>query len=254
MALIYHSDYQDYLFNRSEVAALLESAGYPLQALSKDQGKREGEPPEWMRIYAAKSALRVHEAAWVINGKEPPESCPRSTVYDLNIRRTLQAIVDSVKLGDIETKNTDWHIDEEPQTWLVSHQSVIDWCGSVGYEWPLSQFMKPPQVEGETSIASPQHVNHQDKDRLHEEIATLRQEVAELRATVEELRKSVPLHPGSLMGMAIQAQHRYWGNPEESRPKSEVIIQELRKEYGITGAQASAVDKVACPINRNKGS
>lgn len=252
--MAFHSDYHDYLFKSSEIAALLESAGFPLPALTHNTGDQPTPAPQWMRIYAAKSALRTYEAAFILAGKEPPDFYPKTHYIGADERRILRAIEDSVLIGDLDTKNTQWHIDDEPQTWLIDHQSVIEWCQRAGYEWPLSQFIEPAQTDSErrtTPDRPARAISQQDQDVLNMELASLRQEVEDLRTTVEELKKLVPLHPGHLMGKAIEAQHKYWQDPKK-RPKAEVIIGELREQYpDLSEAQIKAIEKIACPIERN---
>lgn len=248
----YHSDYQNFLLNRSEVAALLASAGFPLPALAQSTGDQQ--TPQWMRIYAAKSALRTYEAAFLLAGKEPPDFYPKTHYIGADERRNLRAIEDSVLIGDVDTKNTQSHIDDEPQTWLIDHQSIIEWCQRAGYEWPLSPFMEPEQV-GSNNTNTPDHpaqeICQQDQDALNREVASLRQEVEDLRATVEELKKLAPLYPGHLMGKAIEAQHKYWQD-QDKRPKADVIIEELKEQNpDLSEAQIKAIEKVACPIDRN---
>lgn len=252
----YHSDYQNYLFKRSEVAALLESAGYPLSSLSHSTSEEAAQPPQWMRIYAAKSALRAYEAAWIIEGKEPPNTYPEGSVGKKAEWRALDAINDSVLAGDIVTRDTQFHIDDEPKTWLLDHQSIIEWCQRAGYEWPLSKFMQPMPKSNEKSTdpESPDQVaSLQSQPELNQELSDLRQEVAELRAEVEELKRSVPLHPGGLMGKAIEVQHEYWQDPENSPPKSEGIIGKLREQDPeLSEVKARAIEAVACPVKRGK--
>lgn len=59
------------------------------------------------------------------------------------------------------------------------------------------------------------------------------------------------LHATGLMKAAIQVQKKYWEDPD-STPKQEVIISEIREEYGFTEAEAKAVERVACPKKRSK--
>jgi hypothetical protein len=254
----FHSDYRHYLFDRGEVAALLASSGFPLKGLEQNVSSEPDTKAshEWMRIYAAKSALRTYEVAWIMEGKEPPDYYPKTYPVGSNEKRYLNAINDAVLMGDIATKNTQWHIDDEPQTWLVDHQAVIEWCQRAGYEWPLSHFMQPALTDNEQT-AEPEHSTqapaYQNQDELKHELDDLRKEVAELRSTVEELKKSVPLHPGHLMAKAIQVQHKHWTDLEGIRPKADVIIAELRAEYPeLSEFKAKAIEAVACPVNRKR--
>lgn len=242
--MAFHSDYHDYLFKCSEIAALLETAGFPLPDLAQNTGDQP--TPQWMRLYAARSALRTYEAAFILAGKEPPNHYPKTHYMGDVERRNLNAIEDSVLIGDLGTKNTQWHIDDEPQTWQIDQQSFIEWSKRSGMKWPLESMM--PKIGGEDGSATEKSELPPTSDAS--EIATLRQEVADLRATVDELKKSVPLHPGHLMGKAIEAQQKYWQDPEK-RPKAEVIVRDLRSQYPeLSEARAKAIEAVACPIER----
>ena len=256
--MAFHSDYRHYLFDRSEAAALLASSGFPLKGLEQDASLESSikDSPQWMRIYAAKSGLRTYEMAWILEGKEPPDYYPKTFPIVSKEKLYLSAINDSVLMGDIATKNTQWHIDDEPQTWLLEHQSVIAWCKRAGYEWPLSQFMQPAQTDNEQTTGmerSTQTADHQNQDDLNQELDDLRKEVAELRSTVEELKKSVPLHPVRLMAKAIEVQHKHWQDPENARPNAESIVAELLSQNpGLSEANARRIEAVACPIQRLK--
>jgi hypothetical protein len=60
-----------------------------------------------------------------------------------------------------------------------------------------------------------------------------------------------PAHNTALMKIAIEVQKKYW--PEQSaRPKQEVVIAEIQEHYGLTEAEAKAVERVACPVTRKK--
>ncbi|MGP9632734.1 hypothetical protein ACT3R7_06680 [Halomonas sp. AOP43-A1-21] len=253
----YHSDYQRFLFDRGEIASFLKSAGYPLQKLASPTDDATAQAPHWMRIYAAKSALRTYEAAWIMEGKEPPSYYPKTHLVDANERRNLNAINDSVLMGDIATKNTQDHIDDDPQTWFLDHLSVIAWCQRAGYEWPLAQFMQSKQADVEQSAGDSelfaQTASQQSQTDFKQEIDELREEVAELRSLIEELKRSVPLHPGGLMGKAIEVQHKYWQDPDNDRPKLEVIVSELKaRNPELSDARARAIEAVACPVDRKK--
>ncbi|MGO3003438.1 MAG: hypothetical protein ACTIIR_01490, partial [Halomonas sp.] len=206
--------------------------------------------------YAAKSGLRTYEMAWILEGKEPPDYYPKTFPIGSKEKLYLSAINDSVLMGDIATKNTQWHIDDEPQTWLLEHQSVIAWCQRAGYEWPLSQFMQPALTDNEQTAETEcftQTADHQNQDGLKQELDDLRKEVAELRSMVEELKKSVPLHPDHLMAKAIEVQHKHWPDLDGIRPKADVIIAELRAQYPeLSEFKAKAIEAVACPVDRKR--
>lgn len=246
----FHSDYHDYLFSHAEIATILASAGFPLEGELNGLSDK-GAAQEWMKMYAIKGALRVHEAAWILSNSEPPNSYSESKQFhwresNPNASRNIGLLIDEVDAGEIKTRDYQWHIDSDPATWLLDHQAILAWCQRAGMEWPLESLM--PKIGNEGGAT---HLNTALPPPADDsEIAALRHEVAELRATVEELKKSVPLHPGHLMGKAIEAQHKYWQDPEK-RPKAEGIVRDLRSRHPeLSEAKAKAIEAVACPIER----
>ncbi|MGP9796691.1 hypothetical protein ACT3UJ_04930 [Halomonas sp. 86] len=171
--------------------------------------------------------------------------------------RQAQAILDAVVL-DARTGHLPVD-DEDPANWVsydLGHRASISfdttfrreslrqWLDGAGQ--PVPEWLKPigDAQETVTPDRSHQPSNHDD------ELAALRQEVAELRAKVEKLETSVPLHPGHLMAKAIEAQHKYWQDPEK-RPKAEGIVRDLRSQHPeLSEAKAKAIEAVACPIER----
>lgn len=142
----FHSDYKDVLFSRSAIEALLNNAGFPINGDASEE-PQEDQPSiahveGWKKLYAAKSALRPYEAAWILSGVEPPTAYPR--YYSVTLQeqmRYLHVLEDLAAEGKVAFKITEWHIDSEPGTWMLDHQSVVDWCRSAGYSWPLEDLM-----------------------------------------------------------------------------------------------------------------
>lgn len=142
----FHSDYRDVLFARDEIEALLKNAGFPISEAASE-GPEEDEPgvaqvEGWKKLYAAKSALRPYEAAWILSGLEPPTTYPAYFYIEFQVQmRYLHVLEDLAAEGKIALKITEWHIGSDPKTWMLDHKSVVDWCRSAGYSWPLEELM-----------------------------------------------------------------------------------------------------------------
>ncbi|SOC51007.1 hypothetical protein SAMN05421509_10164 [Chromohalobacter canadensis] len=161
----FHSDYKDVLFSRGAIEALLKNAGFPLEE-DASEGPEEDEPgvaqvEGWKKLYAAKSALRPYEAAWILSGMEPPTAYP--SYYSITLQeqmRYLHVLEDLAAEGKIAFKITEWHIDSEPGTWMLDHQSVVDWCRSAGYSWPLEDLM-PAYAEKKAELHPKREATYQ---------------------------------------------------------------------------------------------
>lgn len=62
---------------------------------------------------------------------------------------------------------------------------------------------------------------------------------------------SAPLYDSGLLRIAVEVQKEYWGDLT-APPKQDVIVRELRTKYDLSEAEAKAVERVACPIDRSK--
>ena len=89
------------------------------------------------------------------------------------------------------------------------------------------------------------------------QIKSLREQLGEAQKRIDDLRRitgdlsAVAPHNVHLMRIAIQVQSDYWADLN-AQPKQETLVAELIKKYGLTKAEAQAVERVACPINRRK--
>jgi hypothetical protein len=265
--MAFHSDYEEIFLLKDDAAKLLSKAGFPIDLGSNSQDQESAEAvgrqdnhQEWMKLYAAKSSLRLYEAAFLLHSKEPPDNEPRSiAAAPREVFKAQGVLYDLVITGDIETFNTHHHIDDEPSTWLLDHNSVLAWCQRTGYKWPLADLMtsgnaieSAPENQCETSDQD--KPSHGIDEPVRQRLSNLEEEIATLKEKLEALSALVPLHPEGLMKMAVEVQHDYWQSPGEVRPKAEVIVRDLRDKHPeISDAQARAVEKVACPVHRNRG-
>ncbi|UTD55494.1 hypothetical protein [Halomonas sp. MS1] len=148
------------------------------------------EYPKWMKLYAAKSALRIYEVAWIMEGIEPPST------YLKNIPRTSSQVqkneghlVDLVMNGDIKTKNTSHHIDDQPNTWLLLHDSVRGWCKRHSLDWLLDSLMPP--LDGQAGEPHSQLASDERQvQQLEEQIKRMSTELELLKEKNKALQKS----------------------------------------------------------------
>ncbi|RYC47309.1 hypothetical protein [Pectobacterium zantedeschiae] len=100
-------------------------------------------------------------------------------------------------------------------------------------------------------------------DKSQESIDVLKNKIAELEKDIQDLKKSLPCHIGSFFGgadkdplfQAIRIRNTEWVNYDpnnsDTRVNQQSIITDLRTNHGFVEATAKAIEKVACPIDRN---
>lgn len=115
------------------------------------------------------------------------------------------------------------------------------------------------QTQKQESILPPVQASNNES----EAIATLQNRVAELEGEIEKLKKLIPCHIGSFVEstdkdplfQAIRIRNAEWlnydPNNNDTRANQQSIITDLRTNYGFVEATAKAIEKVACPIDRN---
>jgi hypothetical protein len=106
-----------------------------------------------------------------------------------------------------------------------------------------------PGRENET-LASANRRNEQPGTQVADAIRKL--EIA--HREIERLTALVPPVTGYLYPAVVAVQREFWLDWNESRPrpKANIILQWIFEHYpDLTTAQAQAIDKVACPINRD---
>ncbi|OOF87806.1 hypothetical protein [Rodentibacter ratti] len=99
---------------------------------------------------------------------------------------------------------------------------------------------------------------------LHQEIDSLKSELIEKEAQITRLRQQLeennfPIMLNKFMendrlALAIQARKKYWDgyNPDlNNAPKADATAKEIQEKYNLSKKQATAIEIVACPIDRN---
>lgn len=91
-------------------------------------------------------------------------------------------------------------------------------------------------------------------------IDTLRNEISLLNEKLAQVTKKVPQKLGAYRGddpleIAINLRNVEWSSFDEddaraTTPSAEYLVAKLKSEYGMSGALAAAIEKVACPILR----
>lgn len=272
----FHSDYEEIFFKKSDVARVLENIDFPIDLDKQELGvsivhnakpvTHEAFSTDWMRQYAAKSGLRVHEAAWILGGAEPRDYEPQKTISGAEgkLQKNIGYFVDLVSSYDIQLiNNGGYYNDNDHKTWLLDHDSIVEWASRTGVDWPLSKFMNQVTVPtGNNTNISTESVTRDEKTitkleqsikAQDEEIANLKNVVKSLEERISAVAKQIPLHPTRYMKIAIDVQHEHWQAPEENKPTQEYLIADIKEKHGISRAAASAIEAVACPIDRKRG-
>ncbi|ELO1490048.1 hypothetical protein R0K81_001873 [Salmonella enterica] len=129
-----------------------------------------------------------------------------------------------------------------------------------------------PWVENELS-ENTSFINYQPHETVSQqtltisqasqEMSELKNKIAELEREIKDLKKSLPLHLGTFIGgmdkdplyQAIRIRNSEWANYDpndnDTRANQQAIITELKNSYGFVEFTAKAIEKIACPIDRN---
>jgi hypothetical protein len=241
----YHSEYKKFLFSKREIFSLLESTGFPLDdeivTADIEMSERGTVTSDWMKLYAAKGALRLYEAAWILSGEEPPSTCPKYYYIDVEEQwRYLQVFEDLAVTGEIAMiKRTDLHQGNKSNTWLLDHKSILKWCKQAGYEWPLEILMNPSDDASQELPESGGSVGqYGDRDETSSlELLSLYNHQSDglryLKEVIEEFWFTYdPNDPGTI--------------PSATEVKQYLIGQ------GASGRLAEAVDRVCRPSDLQK--
>lgn len=166
-------------------------------------------------------------------------------------------------------------------TW---HPDVIAWVEAKGIDWWLSKLREEPQqvdvkltTEFKNQSNTRQQTNNsQNQTNPHElvalntdlaeqlrqaklEIANQAQLLQQAKKDIAALKANTPAfrHMTRALTLVAEVQNLYWGDSWKPgttpTPKQDVIIRELKEKYVISGATASKVEFVACPIDRTTG-
>lgn len=94
-------------------------------------------------------------------------------------------------------------------------------------------------------------------EKLKDELSEKDKKIAELQTALDKMDYPIQLNEfmeNDRLALAIQARKEYWANYDpnlNNHPKAEATAKEIQEKYNLSQKQATAIEIVACPINRN---
>jgi len=258
-----------------------------LAAVEERRAKQasESEPTlEWTRPYISRGRISLGDAATILAGLSPAETSYRSDEEYSKIGQWRTTLIDVIgddnggwRLDEPEISASQWDSDRDREQ-MLSHADLRAWCRKWRHPWPIPDPSPQPAtnadalaeidrlraVEAEsvelrrhldTAIASLANANA----RLAklDPSADVLAEVRNLRDEIGRLKELAPPRPEFLIPIVVAVQKQFWADWDESkpRPKAEEEIQPWIKasfpQISDSNALVQAVEKVACPFNRN---
>ncbi|WP_152495247.1 hypothetical protein [Dickeya sp. NCPPB 3274] len=138
-----------------------------------------------------------------------------------------------------------------------------DFLASDIWPWAEKELSEDSFSEGGRQHHKQEPISPGIAEESKESIAALKNKITELEKDIQELKKSLPCHIGSFVGgadkdplfQAIRIRNTEWVNYDpnnsDTRVNQQAIITDLRTNYGFVEITAKAIEKVACPIDRN---
>ncbi|SDC25680.1 hypothetical protein [Paraburkholderia lycopersici] len=229
----------------------------------------------WATALRGMSSFHLWEAASVLAGIDPYEpDWGTAPEEDAEIRRCKRLLVSAIDAGELP--NNTWGSTRDEQE--IPHASLRAWCRENGYDWPIPQrgSLATIGVEDPAEIDRLRAVEMESVElrrHLDAAIASLADAnarlakldpstdvLAEMRALQDEINRLkglAPPRPEFLIPIVVAVQKQFWADWDESkpRPKAEEEIQPwIRSNFpqiSDSNALVQAVEKVACPFNRN---
>lgn len=240
-------EFDSYGWLREEITEFLKGLGVKVPPCCFPLWKPEPKRPYWFKAYENRIRITVDEAVWLLNGIDPENSEPFHTNDDAgwsDIQRWRNSLRDAVdsELWDFEPST--WGIDRGDQKLL--HSAIKAWARATSAPWPFLDDTKAPAPESPEGRAMARELKAA-KDR----VAELEQEVQEKRQTGSDTPQ-----PTKLMTLAVEVQKQFWMTFDEDAPgarppsQNEIILW-LETDCCLSNANAKAVEKVACPFDRN---
>lgn len=229
---------------RSEMTEFLERITVQPPPCCSPLWKPEPKRPHWYNAYEARERITLGEAVCLLLNVDPEDTQPiEDDSFWAAKRRWNNALCDAVDSGRIQSGS--WGSDRDEQS--LKHSDIKAWARATKAPWPFlddSPAPTPESPEGRALIA---------------DLKASKARINELEKALQE-RSSTNINgkpqPTRLMELVVQVQERYWGmnwDPDDSstRNSQKVIVEWLRTTYELSNAAANAVEKVACPFDRD---
>lgn len=261
-----HSDYYKYGFKADEIFEFLAENGIDI----KGEAAPIEPPQKWPPEYSLFPSFGKHDAALIMSGIVPSE------INDWNYwdnpdpeagrkLRLIEAYAEEI-LGlnpDFESLVREgkrrWNANEIDSSEKIGQAIWRKWCNNMGLTWPIPERLNSRVADPTTDpeLVAKWRQAETDLANAVEQIGILKAQLSEAQNSIDDLRRTagskdaIAPHNTHLMKIAIEVQREYWRNPAIP-PKQETLCAELIDRYQLSKAEAQAVERVACPIDRKK--
>jgi hypothetical protein len=264
--MIFHSDYYKYGFKADEIFEFLAENGINL----KGETIPIELPQKWPLEYRLFKDFGKHDAALIMSGIIPSDV--NNWNYwddpDAEVLRKLSLIdayakeilaLDPNFDSDVRNGKRRWSATEIDTSEKISQEIWREWCKSVDLTWPIPERSRNSITVSSTDAELIAKWRRTESDLIDasEQIKILKTQLREAQGAVDDLRRTVGSkdaiapHNTHLMKIAIEVQRNYWKDLS-TPPKQETLCKELIQLYKLSKAEAQAVERVACPIDRKK--
>lgn len=167
-----------------------------------------------------------------------------------------------------------WRKDIKDDSVMILHEDIRAWCIRHGRHWPIPELSPMlgadatdagAQVEVERLKAEIEWLKNLHESEMAEmrrtlvaqNVADVQRERDEARQEINLLKSCVPPCDEFLIPMVVAVQRRFWADWDDSKPRpkaaEEILpwICENFPQIADSKALIQAVEKVACPFNRN---
>lgn len=245
------AEFETYGWFRKEIAKFLEGVAITPPPCCSLLWKPEPKRPDWFKAYENRNRITVYEAARLLNGIDPEDSEP----FHINdeggwndLLRWEKSLLDAVDSGAWDFDHSSWGADRGEQTLL--HSGIKEWAGATCAPWPFLDDTKTPAPESPEGRAIANELKAA-KNRIVE----LEKKLIEVTATKNQPNE-IAIEQSPLMKIVTELYRQFWSTFDKDAlgakaPAQTEIVAWAKTKYSLTDATAKAVEKVACPIERD---
>ncbi len=226
--------YWEYSF---DVEGLEQAISFKLDTLSSVL-------PDYLKPYEIRIGIQLKEVANILAGCKPRATAKSGEVVDI-INGYQDALWEAYDHGVLKGTNviTDYYCNEEYRTDItLVKDEVADWAIQHGLEWPFKKSVEAMSENKDLII-----------DSLKKKNEMLQRELISAKAMIPQMLKQY--REDDPLAIAIAMRNDEWlafneDDPRATTPSVEYLVAKLKTEFGMSGALAAAIEKVACPILR----
>lgn len=264
--------------------------GWPIPGLNPQptiDSSTDGATPSWLLRYEGHREIPLGDAAVILAGFEPLE--PHEMWSEAQLEKIIQwehVLDDGIESGqigsgaDLDAKTASGSSDV-----MLDHADLHAWCFKRGHDWPIPA--PAPLSAPDAELAERLSAAEAEIDRLRmveaESVALRRHldtaiasladanarlaildadnsgltDVRSLRDEIGRLKELVPPRPEFLIPIVVAVQKQFWADWDASKPRPKAVeeiqpwINSNFPQISGSNALVQAVEKVACPFNRD---